>query len=250
VSTVLVVGPDWHSRRTIGAAMHYGGFATDTARSVEQAVGRLRRHDYAAVVVDLGEAHDASALARFRACTPAAIVVVSTSDSRALAIECLDAGADEFIAIPFDPEEMLARLRSVLRRSVAATDEAPVVTDDFVVELAQRRVKRSDGTEVPLTPTEWKLVEVLVRHAEHLMTREELVSMLWGDNGADKSANLRVHMLGIRQKLERDHAHPRYFLTTPALGVRFVSKPVDPTQGAGTDAQVGAVAVSPTGPRA
>ena len=137
-------------------------------------------------------------------------------------VDCLDAGADDYVALPFDPEELLARLRAVLRRTELAEDEPPIVTDDFTIELAERRVVRH-GTEVSLSPIEWKLIEALARRAEHLVTREELLASVWGPDAVEKPQYLRVHMASIRQKLEPDHAHPRYFVTAPGLGLKFVT---------------------------
>ena len=81
-----------------------------------------------------------------------------------------------------------------------------------------------DGTEVPLSPIEWKLVEALVRRAEHLITREELLASVWGPDAVEKTHYLRVHMASIRHKLEPDHAHPRFFVTVPGLGLKFVAQ--------------------------
>ena len=89
------------------------------------------------------------------------------------------------------------------------------MTDDFTIELAERRVVRNDGTEVRLSPIEWKLVEALARRADHLVTREELLASVWGPDAVEKTEYLRVHMASIRQKMEPDHAHPRYFVTAP-----------------------------------
>jgi two-component system, OmpR family, KDP operon response regulator KdpE len=222
MGSVLVVDPDWSGRRGTVAALRYGGFEVETVGSVKEAGRRLRSRRYVGIIVDPGR-QSATMVFELRARTDAPIIVVSASDERVHRIDCLDAGADDYLTLPFDPEELLARLRAVLRRTVSVEDEPPIVTDDFTIELAERRVVRNDGTEVPLSPIEWKLVEALVRRAEHLVTREELLASVWGPDAVEKTHYLRVHMASIRHKLEPDHAHPRFFVTVPGLGLKFVA---------------------------
>jgi two-component system KDP operon response regulator KdpE len=221
-SAVLVVDAEWTTRRATTAALRYGGFETDTAPSVREAGRRLRRRRYDGIIVDPGEAA-AAGVAELRARTDAPIIVVTGDETRDHLIGCLDAGADDHIVRPVDPEELLARLRAVLRRTITPAEEPPTVTDDFVIELADRRALRTDGTPVQLSPIEWKLVETLVRHAGHLVTREDLLSTVWGPGAVDKTQYLRVHMASIRQKLEPDPSQPRYFVTAPGLGLKFDS---------------------------
>jgi len=228
VHAVLVIGGDWPSRRGVIAAIRYGGFETDTVGTTTEATRRLRRRRYVAVIVDLGDRPATAAeIAGLRAQTDAAIVVATPAADRVHTIECLDAGADDCVARPVDPEELLARVRAVLRRTTASEPEPPVITDDFAIELSDRRALRPDGAEITLSPIEWRLVETLARRAGHLVTREELLTSVWGPNAVRKTQYLRVHMASIRQKLEPDHAHPRYFVTAPGLGIKF-----DPTPAA------------------
>ena len=156
-----------------------------------------------------------------RARTDAPIIVVSDVDEPARNVALLDAGADDVVRRPFDPEELLARIRAVARRVTPPEEERPIVTPDFVLYLGDRRFVRADGGEVPLSPTEWRLIEVLVHHAGHLVTREELLVSVWGPQAASKTQYLRVHMSSIRQKVEPDPSRPHYFVTVPGLGVRF-----------------------------
>jgi two-component system KDP operon response regulator KdpE len=222
MSAVLVVGGEVPSRRATAAALRYGGFETDTSPSARDAGRRLRRRRYDGIIVDPGEAA-AAGVAELRARTDVPIIVLTADETRDHVIACLDAGADDHLVRPVDPEELLARLRAVLRRTIAPVDEPPTITSDFVIELADRRILRPDGSEVQLSPIEWKLVETLVQHAGHLVTREELLSKVWGPDAVDKTQYLRVHMASIRQKLEPDPSRPRYFVTAPGLGLKFDS---------------------------
>jgi two-component system, OmpR family, KDP operon response regulator KdpE len=128
-------------------------------------------------------------------------------------------------------DELLARLRAALRRASPAPAEPVVRTDDFTVDLAATKVTTEQG-EVRLTPTEWHLVEVLVRNAGKLVSSRQLLQEVWGPQYGDESNYLRVHFAHIRRKLEPDPSQPRYFITEPGMGYRFESgtAPASPTE--------------------
>jgi len=231
MSTVLILDADPASRRWTISAVRYGGFETTSARNLTHAHRLLRRNRYAAVIVDpRGEPDARSLIEGLRAQTDAPIIAVSASDDQPYKITLLDAGADDYLTRPFDPEELLARVRAVSRRVAQLDDARPIVTADFTMHLADRRLFRNDKTEIALSPTEWRLIEVLARHSGHLVTREEVLVSVWGPQAADKTQYLRVHMASIRRKIEPDPARPRYFVTAPGLGLRF-----DPEGGSMTE---------------
>jgi two-component system KDP operon response regulator KdpE len=222
MDTVLILDADRVSRRRTISAIRYGGFQAESARNLQEACRLVRRHRYAALVVDPGVGADSSLpVEELRARTDAPIIVVSARDEASYKVALLDAGADDCVTRPFDPEELLARIRAVERRVAPLEEERPIVTPDFTMHVADRRFVRPDGAEVTMSPTEWRLIEVLVQHAGHLVTREELLVSVWGPQAASKTQYLRVHMSSIRQKVEPDPARPRYFVTVPGLGVRF-----------------------------
>ena len=222
MSTVLILDADHVSRRRTISAMRYGGFETTSARNVTDAHRLLRRNRYAAIIVDPGIGADAqSRIEELRAHTDAPIIAVSASFDQPYKIALLDAGADDYLTRPFDPEELIARVRAVSRRVPQLDDAHPIVTADFTMHLADRRLFRNDKTEIALSPTEWRLIEVLARHSGHLVSREEVLRSVWGPHAADKTGYLRVHMASIRRKIERDPSRPRYFVTAPGLGLRF-----------------------------
>ncbi len=117
-------------------------------------------------------------------------------------------------------DELLARLRAAVRRTAPAEEEALVETDDFTIDLAAKKVRR-DGEEVRLTPTEWHLVEVLVRNRGRLVAQTQLLQEVWGPQYHDETNYLRVFMAQVRRKLEPEPAHPRHFITEPGMGYRF-----------------------------
>jgi two-component system, OmpR family, KDP operon response regulator KdpE len=146
--------------------------------------------------------------------------VLSVREAERDKVTALDAGADDYVTKPFGMDELLARLRSALRRATPGEEDAVVETDDFTVDLAAKRVRTSDG-EVRLTPTEWHIVEVLVRNPGRLVTQRQLLQEVWGPQYEKETNYLRVYLAQIRQKLEPDPSRPRYFITEARMGYRF-----------------------------
>jgi two-component system, OmpR family, KDP operon response regulator KdpE len=226
MNTVLVTDPDRHARRIATTALRLDGYTVETARTMRQARSLVRRRRLAAIVLDpSGDGAAGSVfevVSAMRAQTDIPIIVVSASAEEGDKVTVLDAGADDYLTKPYGIEELLARLRAALRRSASPDPpELPVTTDDFTVDLTDRRWLRSDGTEVHLTPTEWRLVEMLIRRPGRLVTQAELLAGVWGPKAVTRTEYLRVYLAGIRHKIEPDPSRPRYFLTAPGLGLRF-----------------------------
>ncbi|MEX2254556.1 MAG: winged helix-turn-helix domain-containing protein, partial [Acidimicrobiia bacterium] len=148
------------------------------------------------------------------------IIVLSVRESEPAKVAALDAGADDYVTKPFGMDELLARLRAAIRRASPAEETAVVETPDFTIDLAAKRVTR-DGEELRLTPTEWHLVEVLVRNQGKLVAQRQLLQEVWGPQYHDETNYLRVFMAQVRRKLEPEPSHPRYFITEPGMGYRF-----------------------------
>jgi two-component system KDP operon response regulator KdpE len=156
-----------------------------------------------------------------RGWTQVPIIVLSVREREADKVAALDAGADDYVTKPFGINELLARLRAAVRRATPTDEQAPIVqTPDFRVDLAAKQVIR-DGREVRLTPTEWQLVELLVRNPGRLVSQRQLLHEVWGPKYREETNYLRVFIAQIRRKLEPDPAHPRYFITEPGMGYRF-----------------------------
>ena len=135
-------------------------------------------------------------------------------------VQALDAGADDYITKPFGFDELLARLRALLRRSLGPEETPVITTDAFTVDLALRRVLR-DGKDVSLTPTEWNILELLVRNPEKLITQQQLLTEVWGAAYGKEANYLRVYMAQLRRKLEPEPGNPRHLLTESGIGYRF-----------------------------
>jgi two-component system KDP operon response regulator KdpE len=148
------------------------------------------------------------------------IIVLSARDAERVKVAALDAGADDYVTKPFGMDELLARLRAALRRSIPVDQEPVVVTPDFAVDLEAKQVRR-DGVAVHLTPTEWRMVEVLVRDQGKLVTHGQLLQRVWGPEYHEERHYLRFYLSQIRHKLEPEPSRPRYFLTEPGMGYRF-----------------------------
>jgi two-component system KDP operon response regulator KdpE len=155
-----------------------------------------------------------------RGWTSTPIIVLSAWGQESAKVAALDAGADDYVTKPFGMDELLARLRAAVRRASPAPDEPVVATADFTVDLADKRVTR-DGGDVRLTPTEWQLLEVLVRNADRLVTQRQLLQEVWGPEYQTEGNYLRVYVAQLRRKLEPDPSRPRHLLTEPGMGYRF-----------------------------
>lgn len=148
------------------------------------------------------------------------ILVVSGRSESWDKVDALDAGADDYVTKPFQADELLARIRALTRRTPASTDEASVAFGDVIVDLAARVVTRA-GAAVRLTPTEWHLLEVLVRHPDRLVTREALLTEVWGPQYTTDTGYLRLYLAQLRKKLEPQPSEPRYLVTEAGMGYRF-----------------------------
>jgi len=178
------------------------------------------------VLLDLGlpDITGLDVIAGIRGWSRVPIVVLSARQQGEDKVDALDAGADDYVTKPFAMNELLARLRAAVRRAAPAdTTEAVVEAGDLTIDLARRRVLRQ-GSEVRLSPTEWALIEVLVRNRGKLVSRKQLLQEVWGPGYGTETGYLRVYAAQLRRKLERDPAHPRHIITQPGMGYLFETK--------------------------
>ena len=222
MSRVLVVDDEPQILRALGINLRARGYDVDLAPDGERALDVAARHHPDVVVLDLGlpGIDGVDVIRGLRGWSQVPIVVLSVRDAEGDKVAALDAGADDYVTKPFGMDELLARLRAALRRTMPAEEEALVDTADFTIDLAAKKVRR-DGEEVRLTPTEWHLVEVLVRNRGRLVAQTQLLQEVWGPQYHDETNYLRVFMAQVRRKLEPEPAQPRYFITEPGMGYRF-----------------------------
>jgi two-component system, OmpR family, KDP operon response regulator KdpE len=237
VSRVLVVDDEPQIRRALAINLRARGYQVDLAATGEDALRAAAEQPPDVVVLDLGlpGIDGLQVIQGLRGWTRVPIIVLSVREREADKVAALDAGADDYVTKPFGINELLARLRAAVRRATPTDEHAPVVqTADFRVDLAAKQVTR-DGREVRLTPTEWHLVELLVRNPGRLVSQRQLLHEVWGPKYQEETNYLRVFIAQIRRKLEPDPAHPRYFITEPGMGYRFQpegqSRPPDQADG-------------------
>ena len=188
----------------------------------EQALALAADRHPDAVILDIGlPGMDGIEVVRgLRGWSSVPIIMLTVREDDADKIEALDAGADDYVTKPFSMGELLARLRAALRRGAPHDEEAVVSTDDFSIDLAAKRIERN-GDDVHLTPLEWGIVEVLVRHPGKLVSQRQLLQEVWGPQYERETNYLRLYLAQIRRKLEPNPSQPRYFVTEPGMGYRF-----------------------------
>jgi two-component system, OmpR family, KDP operon response regulator KdpE len=225
VTRVLVVDDELPIRRALTANLKARGYEVDAAETGEQALDLAARHHPDVVLLDLGlpGIDGLEVIDGLRGWTHVPIVVLSARGTEPDKVAALDAGADDYVAKPFGMDELMARLRAAVRRATPADEEPVVATAHFTIDLSAKRVLDASGEPVRLTPTEWQLLEVLVRNPGKLVTQRQLLRDVWGPAYGDESNYLRVHMAHLRRKLEPDRSRPRYLITEPGMGYRFVA---------------------------
>ncbi|MDQ0678481.1 two-component system KDP operon response regulator KdpE [Arthrobacter pascens] len=222
-TSVLVVDDDPHLLKALRITLQAHGYAVDTAADGGTALRAASSRPPDLMVLDLGlpDLDGADVLRELRRWSSLPVLVLSARHGSSDKVDALDAGADDYITKPFGLDELLARLRALLRR-VPEPESAPTVAaSSFTVDLLQRIVTR-DGNTVRLTPTEWGILELLVRNPGKLITQQHLLSAVWGPAYEKETNYLRVYMAQLRRKLEADPASPRHLLTEPGIGYRFV----------------------------
>jgi two-component system, OmpR family, KDP operon response regulator KdpE len=240
VTSVLVIDDEPQIIRALRINLRVRQYDVHTAGSAGEALELAARHRPDLVILDLGlpDLDGVEVIHGLRGWTDAPIIVLSGRADSTDKVEALDAGADDYVTKPFGMDELLARMRAVSRRATADGDEPQVRLGDLVVDLAAKRVTRAAASDnqhsatsddkqeagnvnIRLTPTEWHLLEVLLRNPGKLLSQQQLLAEVWGPGYADATGNLRLYMAQLRRKLEPDPARPRWLLTEPGMGYRY-----------------------------
>jgi len=222
-SSVLVVDDDPHIVRTLRIAITARGYRVTTATTGTDALRAATDAHPDAVLLDLGlpDLDGTRVITSLREWSTVPVIVLSARTDATDKIDALDRGADDYVTKPFRIDELLARLRAALRRTTAlAEPELPVHASDLTIDLTAKLVHRA-GVEVHLTPTEWALLEHLVRHRGALVTRRQLLTAVWGPAEKKETSYLRVYLGQLRRKLEAEPSRPRHLITETGLGYRF-----------------------------
>ena len=223
MTRILIVEDEPGLRRALTINLRARNYEVVAAADGAAALAAAATEPPDLVILDLGlpDMDGTEVIEGLRGWSRVPIIVLSARQAQGDKVVALDVGADDYMTKPFGMDELLARLRAALRRS-GVDDRAPIVeTATFAVDLAAKQA-RANGEPVHLTPTEWHLLEVLIRHEGKLVPRKQLLQEVWGPAYETETNYLRVYMAQLRRKLEADPAHPRHLLTEPGMGYRFV----------------------------
>jgi two-component system, OmpR family, KDP operon response regulator KdpE len=229
VTRVLVVDDEPQILRALRINLRVRQYEVYTAATATEALSVAAEHPPDLVILDLGlpDMNGVEVIAGLRGWTTAPIIVLSGRADSSDKVEALDAGADDYVTKPFGMEELLARMRAASRRVGGGGESPRVRLGELTVDLAAKRVTRhaagdGDGNgDIRLTPTEWHLLEVLLRNPGKLLSQKQLLHDVWGPGYDNASGNLRLYMAQLRHKLEPDPARPRWLITEPGMGYRF-----------------------------
>ena len=226
MTRVLVVDDEPQILRALTINLKARHYDVITAATGADALASAAAHPPDLVILDLGlpDLDGLDVVRGLRGWCTAPIIILSGRTDSADKVDALDAGADDYLTKPFGVDELMARLRAVSRRAVPAGDNPIVTFGSVTVDLAARRVTIADGAshvEVRLTPTEWHLLEVMLRHPGKLISQRQLLTEVWGPGHETAGGNLRLYMAQLRRKLEPDPGRPRHLLTEPGMGYRF-----------------------------
>jgi two-component system KDP operon response regulator KdpE len=258
MTRVLVVDDEPQILRALRINLRARQYDVATAASGAQALDEAAAHPPDLVILDLGlpDMDGVDVIGGLRGWTPVPIIVLSGRADSTDKVEALDAGADDYVTKPFGMDELLARMRAAVRRTPAAEVPPRLRLGDLVIDLAAKRVTRdgsgagrtrsadaagvggagagaggADGQpdgDIRLTPTEWHLLEVLLRNPGKLLSHRQLLNDVWGPGYDNAGGNLRLYMAQLRRKLEPDPARPRWLITEPGMGYRY--QPPDPAE--------------------
>jgi two-component system KDP operon response regulator KdpE len=223
---ILIADDDQQILRALRILLTARGYEVTVASTGAEALSRAVEKHPDLVMLDLGmpELNGIEVIEGLRGWSAVPILVVSGRIDSSDKVDALDAGADDYVTKPFAADELLARIRALTRRQPATTDEPVVTFGDISVDLAAHQVTRTipNGTEsVRLTPTEWAILELLVRNPSKLVTRQALLTQVWGPQYTNDTGYLRLYLAQLRKKLEPEPSHPRYLLTETGMGYRF-----------------------------
>jgi len=223
MTTLLIIDDEAPFVRALGISLRARDYEVHTAATGEEGLVLMADVHPDAVILDLGlpGIDGLEVLQALRAWSDVPVLVLSARHMERAKVEALDSGADDYVTKPFTFNELLARLRAILRRRLPSAQQPVTETADFSIDLPEKQVTTSAGP-VRLTPTEWRVVEVLVRNEGKLVTQRQLLQAVWGPEYETETEYLRTYMAAIRRKLEPTPSVPQYFLTEPGMGYRFV----------------------------
>lgn len=223
MKTILIIEDEAHIARFIKTALEQEGYQVVVAGTSERGLIDAASRRPEVIILDLGlpDADGCEVIADVRTWSSVPILVLSARDGEQDKIKALNLGADDYLVKPFSMGELIARVNAQLRRwQSSAETSSTLKLGDVIIDLSQRQVKKS-GQEVHLTPIEYRLLTVLIRHAEKVLTHQQLLTEVWGKGHAHQDHYVRIFMSNLRQKLEDNPSRPRFFLTEIGVGYKL-----------------------------
>jgi len=223
MTKILIIDDEAPFVRALAISLRAREYEVETAGSGVEGLKLAADVRPDAVILDLGlpDIDGLEVLDGIRGWSDVPVLVLSARHMEHAKVAALDGGADDYVTKPFTFNELLARLRAITRRRVASTAQPVVATDDFTIDLAAKTVESPQGP-VKLTRTEWRMLEMLVRHEGKLVTQRQLLQEVWGPEYETETDYLRTYIAALRRKLEPQPSAPRYLLTEQGMGYRFV----------------------------
>ena len=226
-AAILVVDDDPSIRESLVRELRAAGYATSTAADGAEGLRSFETQSSDVVLTDLAmpRSDGFELIAGIRAISRVPIIVLSVRGADPDKVRALDLGADDFVTKPFSVAELLARVRAQLRRT-SGTTATVLRFPDLTIDIEHRKVVQGDR-EIRLTPTEFALLELLATNAGKPLFMEQIIARVWRAAPATTPDTVRVHMSSLRKKLEPDSSDPRYIITEPWVGYRFIAEPVE-----------------------
>ncbi len=223
---ILLVDDEAAIQRSVGALLRSRGYEVDIAGTGTEALRTAEQRTPALVVLDLGlpDLEGTEVCRRIRAASEVPIIVLSARGAEADKVNALDLGADDYVTKPFGPEELLARIRVALRRIAGESPETGVLrVGALAIDYDRRRVVRDDE-EIRLTPKEFELLSLLARNHDRVLTHRAILKAVWGASAVEQPEHLWTLVAQLRKKIEPDPAKPKFLLSEPWVGYRFVTE--------------------------
>jgi two-component system KDP operon response regulator KdpE len=223
---ILLVDDETAIQRAVAPLLRGRGYDVDVARTGAEALDLFASRSPALIVLDLGlpDLEGTEVCRRIRLQSPVPIIILSARGSEADKVSALDLGADDYVTKPFGPEELLARIRVALRRTAAdqTSQTGALQAGALTIDYDRRRVVR-DEIEIRLTPKEFELLSLLARNHDRVLTHRAILKEVWGPNAVEQPEHLWTLVAQLRKKIEPDPGHPRYLVSEPWVGYRFVT---------------------------
>jgi len=223
---ILLVDDEAAIQRAVGPLLRSRGYDVELAGTGAEALAILAERPPALIVLDLGlpDLEGTEVCRRVRAASAVPIIVLSARGAEADKVNALDLGADDYVTKPFGPEELLARIRAALRRTTSETpgDTGLLRAGPLTIDYDRRRVVRDD-TEIRLTPKEFDLLSLLARNQDRVLTHRAILKAIWGAGAVEQPEHLWTLVAQLRKKIEPDPSNPKYLLSEPWVGYRFVT---------------------------